>query len=224
MADKRSQLARTLLWVAVLLLSVAALPLTSKASSVTIYSNFNSDPSNLYGSTGWAELGPNIGDLSQIMAFTPSKSYDLTQIDLAMGWISGTNSFTLDLETDNAGQPSGTVLGSWTINTMPPAFPACCAVDTVTSPGIFLQGGDQYWLVAAFPGDTFALWMQNNIGASGNGALSYEGSIWYPSVYNPNGAFDVLGNPTPEPSAAVLLGTALAAFLVLFHFGSRRCG
>src|SRR5271157_12173 len=217
-----SRPARTFLCGAALLLSVAALPLTSKASTLTIYSNFNSNPSNLYNSNvGWAELGGNPLAYISAMAFTPGASYDLTQIDLAMLYAYGTNSFTLDLETGNGGVPSNTILQSWTVNNMP-ASGSCCGVDTVTSPGIHLTGGDPYWLVVQVPShNTRAAWNWNNTGAKGNVASSQNGGSTWQSVGGTLGAFDVLGHKpaVPEPSVAALLGTALAAFLVFFPLG-----
>jgi hypothetical protein len=205
----------------VFLLSVAVLPLTSKASTITIYSNFNSNPGNLYNpSVGWAELGGEpLADISA-MAFTPAASYDLTQIDLAMVYTSGTNSFTLDLETGNGGIPSNTILQAWTVNNMPSSG-SCCGVDTVTSPGIHLTGGDPYWLVVKVPNSADATWNWNNIGAKGSAASSQNGGSTWQSLGGTLGAFDVLGKKAavPEPSVPALLVTALAAFLVFLPFG-----
>ncbi len=219
-----SRPARTFLRGAVLLLSVAVLPLTSKASTLTIYSNFNSNPSNLYNSgVGWAELGGTPLAFISAMAFTPAASYDLTQIDLAMVYVSGTNSFTLNLETGNGGVPSNTILQSWTVDDMPTSG-SCCGVDTVTSPGIHLTGGDPYWLVVQVPHNTGATWNWNNTGATGTVASSLNSGSTWQSLGGTLGAFDVLGNKAavPEPSVAVLLGTALAASLVFLPFGLRR--
>jgi len=214
--------------LAALLVSVAAVPLTSRAGSI-IYSNLNSDPANVYNCcTGYTVSGPTsgVGSIISAMAFTPGANYDLSQIDLAMSYVSGTNSFTLELVNDNSGQPGSTVLESWTINSMP-GLGTCCGLDTVTSTGVLLQGGVQYWLEAVPPSDLFGAWNWNNTGATGTFAQSLDNGATWNRFNNTNGAFDVLGNvptATPEPSAAMLLGTALASMLVLFHLGSRRSG
>jgi len=204
-----------------LLLSVAVLPLTSKASTLTIYSNFNSNPGNLYNSSvGWAELGGTPLTNISAMAFTPAASYDLTQIDLAIVYTAGTNTFTLDLETGKGGIPSNTILQSWTVNNMP-ASGSCCGIDTVTSSGIHLAGGIPYWLVIQVPNPTGAIWNWNNTGAMGSVASSQNrGSTWQP-LGGTLGAFDVWGKKAalPEPSVAELLGTAFAALLVFLPFG-----
>ena len=221
-----SRFQRALLCMSVLLVSVAAVPLTSRADSV-IYSNLNSDPTHVYnGGIGYNVSGPNsgVGSIISAMTFTPGANYDLSQIDLAMGYISGTNSFTLELVNDNGNQPGTTVLESWTVNNSP-TFGTCCTLDTVTSPGILLQAGVQYWLEAVPASDLYAAWNQNNTGARGTIAQSSSGVTWNVFPNNTTGAFDVLGTtpvPVPEPSAALLLGTSMGTMLVLVHLGSRR--
>jgi hypothetical protein len=189
------------------------------------------------------------------MAFTPGANYDLSQIDLAMTYILGTNSFTLDLVGDYGGRPGSTILESWTVSNAPP-YRTCCIIDTVTSTsGLLLQSGYEYWLEAV-PGsdsDTREAWNYNSIGATGLIAQSeYGDNDWFTFNFR-NGAFDVLGNtatstaskfsviysnfnsdltnlynvsdtwtvqgplgPAPEPSAEILLATALALVLVFF--------
>ena len=223
-----SRFTRTLLCLAALLVSVTAAPLSSRAASI-IYSDLNSDPANVYSSgVGYTVSGSStqIGLVISALPFTPGANYDLSQIDVALGYVSGTNSFMLSLVNDNGGRPGTTVLDSWTVSTTA-NLGTCCALDTVTPNGTdVLLGGVQYWLVAA-PGaaDSWAGWNWNTTGARGTVAQSTDGISWGLFPNTTLGAFDVLGNSvtaTPEPSTAKLLGTALAAMLVLVHFGSRR--
>jgi hypothetical protein len=161
------------------------------------------------------------------MAFTNSTGHnvDLTQIDIADGFISGDNSMTLNLYADNGGAP-GTLLESWTVNNLPD-FGTCCTVSTVLdSSGVVLLNGDTYWLAPATDDSTWEAWNWNSIGVTGLGAISTDdGATWMPGQYEPNAAFDVLGKSTtaPEPSAALLTGMGLVGLLMMgLHLGVRR--
>jgi hypothetical protein len=212
-----------LLCSAAFLVSVAAAPLTSRASSI-VYSNLNSNPSDVYNCCNASvEISPPLSETLAAMSFTPGANYDLNQIDLAIQYFLGTNGFTLNLVNDHNGLPGSTVIESWAVTSLPGGG-TCCILDSVTSTGVLLEGGAQYWLEVLPFSDSFLAWNLNNTGALGTNALSRDnGKTWSPFDYY-TGAFDVLGNPVPEPSAAMLLGTALVAMLVLFHFGSRRSG
>jgi hypothetical protein len=67
------------------------------------------------------------------MAFTPSGTYTLTQIDVAISLFSGTNSASLTVNSDSGGVPGG-VLATWSLSSLP-AFGTCCTVETVTPSG-----------------------------------------------------------------------------------------
>jgi hypothetical protein len=56
---------------------------------------------------GWTESGPTsgVGAVIQSMVFTPGTKYDLSQINLAMAYISGTDAFTLELVNDSSDHP-----------------------------------------------------------------------------------------------------------------------
>jgi len=205
------KLPRALLCATALVIGLAALPLTSRAGDVTVYSNFgiNSayDCCNGYTESG---AGSFTGFNSlQAMAFTNStgQNLNLAQIDIADSFVAGNNTATLNLYSDNAGAP-GTVLESWALNNLP-GLGACCAVGTVLdSAGVVLLNGGTYWLAPASDDVTWEAWNWNSIGASGPGAISTDGgATWVPGAYDPNGAFDVLGTPatTPEPCTLMLL-------------------
>jgi hypothetical protein len=178
------------------------------AGAATIYNNFNSGNGYDTG-TGWTVSGAT-SDVATVfstgMAFTPSGTFTLTQIDVALNFFSGTNSGTLTLNSDSGGAPGG-VLETWSLSSLP-AFGACCTVETVTPVGsIVLNSGTQYWIVAsATASDTHDAWMFNTTGALGfkwqTGAGTASGSTL--------GAFDVLGDPVPEPSSVLLTAGGLA--------------
>jgi hypothetical protein len=187
--------------------------MSAQADAVTLFSNFNSDPTNLYETGGWTVSGPGSeigGPYSPAMAFTPSGTgaYVLTQIDVAIGFIV-TTSFDLTLYSDSGGAP-GSVITSWTDISSTEPLDSCCGLETVT-PGttITLNAGTQYWLLAsanADDPDAWAAWDENN--------LHQTGPMWssqFGVSSGTEGAFDVLGDPAvPEPSSASLIVCALA--------------
>ena len=167
--------------------------------TVTIYSNLALSYSYNCCS-GWTESGPtsSAGSVLQAMAFKPTKgTYLLTQLDLAISWIDGTNGYTLELRADDHGKP-GPKIASWVVTGLP-TMGASMGLETIKVKGlIMLLKGCQYWLVPKVNSDEWAAWNQNSVSASGKGAESLDGgSTWtklnYDAPANPNGAFDVLG-------------------------------
>ena len=180
------------------------------AGAATIYNNFG--PGNDYSTgIGWTVSGSTSlpGSSTAGMAFTPSGSFTLTQIDVAINLVSGTNSASLTLNSDSSGAP-GAVLATWSLSSLP-AIGACCTVETVTPSGsIVLSSGTQYWLVASvIASDTWEAWMLNTTGATGFKWQTGLGT----SADETLGAFDVLGTPgaaVPEPSTVLLSAGGLA--------------
>jgi hypothetical protein len=222
-----SRLTRVLLCMAALTLAWVGLPLNCKAGSITVYSNFGAG--NSYNCcNGYTESGAGSFtgfNALQAMAFTNAtgQNLTLTQIDIADSFVAGNNSMTLNLYADNGGVP-GAVLESWTVNNLPD-LGTCCTIETVfDSMGVVLQNGATYFLAPASDNVTWEAWNWNTTAASGAGALSTDGgATWAPGPYDPNGAFDVLGKATvPEPSAMLLMGTALVGILAGLHLGLRR--
>lgn len=207
--------ARLLLAAAVLVILMGGVP--AHANSV-IYSNLGSGGTVYQQSGGYSVNGVSIPPINSAFAFTPSANYDLAQIDLALGNISGTNSVIVTILTDSSDAP-GTVLDTWDLTGLPAFGTTSTTLQTLT-PGssttpsavIALNAGVQYWIEAA-PGtsSTYDGWNFNSTGATGPTWQSTTG----PTTTETSGAFDVLGNSvtatTPEPSTWLLLGIGLLA-------------
>lgn len=215
---------RQIAWV----IALAGMGTSSIFASTVVFNDFG--PGSSYESgTGWTVAGSSSSAgmyYASAMPFTPSGDFNLAQIDIALSYISGDESFVVDLDSDNGGTP-GSVLASWTLTSGLPSFGSCCSVNTLTPTStVSLSDGVQYWLVASpsDPGGTaWGAWNFNNTGATGN--VLYQtspGGAFTPPGGNTLGAFDVLGNsPVPEPaSAGMTLGAALFGGLLW----RRRCG
>jgi len=143
------------------------LSFSGTVAATTIYSNFG--PGGVYDGPATVVAGATSAAYFSVVgqAFTPSGNYQLSQIDLALLFISGTNSTTVSLKADAGGLP-GALLATWSVSSLP-AIGTCCIVQTFTpSSTIFLSAGTQYWIVAA-PGasDTFVGWVWNSTGDTG---------------------------------------------------------
>jgi hypothetical protein len=167
------------------------------AHADTIFSDLGSNPPRFNMSSG-ATVGGQFNPLAS--GFTASETASVSQIDIALGYSSGTNSFTVSIDLNNGGA-LGTVLGSWTLNNVP-AF-GTNDLDTISGiTGVTLTSGLQYFLVVKpNGGDTFGVWNSNNTGATGP---FIQGS--FSTSSNTLGAFDILGSPAAVPGPVVGAG------------------
>ena len=83
--------------------------------------------------------------------FTASQTYDLTSVEVALGYISGTNAATVELVSDNSGTPGNTVLESWSLTNVADApsgngdgIQPTETLDDQT--GLVLDADTNYWL------------------------------------------------------------------------------
>jgi len=178
-----------------------------------IFNDFG--PSNAYSSTtGWSFFqtsGPS-GNATMANQFTPSGTYQLSQIDLALLFVSGTNAATVTLNSNTSGSP-GAVLATWNLSGLP-ANQTCCTVQTLlpVSP-LVLSSGTPYWIVVSEPfPNSIGYWAVNTTGVTGI-AESNTGSGWF-SCCSSLGAFDVQGNAVPEPATVTTGGLALLFIIV----------
>lgn len=201
---------------AVLLVSAGAVKadtvfsnLAAGSPTYNAFSGYASGPSGTSGNTFvWA------------MPFEPSANYNLTQIDVALGLLGGTNAVTITLNSDTNNAP-GTVLATWNEANLPD-FGTCCTLEQLLPNSLVtLIAGNQYW-VEVNPGapDSLIGWNWNSAGDFGtlwrseSGVINISGPI---SSSANLGAFDVLGVPatTPEPSSFGVLASGLLALLTI---------
>jgi hypothetical protein len=169
--------------------------------------------------------GPNspVGWIIQANQFTAAAGGNVSEIDVAIGYVTGTNGATVSLWTDNGGIP-GAQLGTWNIGPLP-VFGTCCDYEAITGiSGVSITQGQSYFLMASTPNDTWDAWNYNSIGDTGLVDFSFDGGAsWNQAFGATRYAFDVLvgGSPTPEPGTLVMLGTGVLALGGAFR---RRLG
>jgi hypothetical protein len=122
----------------------------SPAATVKIFSNLGPTPTNAYDDTnGFFVLGPtnSLGYPEQWIGlpFIPKGSAHVTQLQVAVGYMSGTKQIIVGLYDDNFGTV-GNVLASGTA-TLIPDWGTCCHLVTVNITSTAVTAGTQYWIV-----------------------------------------------------------------------------
>jgi hypothetical protein len=174
---------------------------TSRTGQMVIFDNLATlDPKGVYmDGTGFAFGGPNsaIGLAALAAAFTPTQAAIVTQVEIAAGYISGSNHDVLvTLYADASGRPGNKL---WQGEGRMPVDGACCkTVSLDVAEGPQLAPAARYWIgVRALPkgSDTFAAWLFNVADQVDPAPSAVDvGSGWMTSPSLPNVAFAVYGN------------------------------
>jgi len=119
------------------------------AGLTVIFSNLGPTASDNYNdTTGYYVLGPtnSLGLSEQWIAlpFSPAANSHVAELEVAVGWISGTHDVIVGLYSDSSGDV-GTLLASGTATKIP-SFGACCKLVTVHIPRTAVTAGTQYWI------------------------------------------------------------------------------
>jgi hypothetical protein len=166
-----------------------------------VYSNIGYEyPKGRYiSNSGWTISGPTslIGEQVWIGAqFTPKNSTTLVEADVAVGYVTGTMGFVLNLYTDAGGVP-GTLMATFKAKKMP-TFGSCCALTRVfNGTGVPVTGGTPYWLTVetnAATADEWAAWNDNDVDQVDFGTNAVNnGAGWAATQLLPGPSFAVFG-------------------------------
>jgi hypothetical protein len=200
-------------------LALAALAAVPALADSVAYTNLGpGDSYSVIAAFSVAGVDNSFGSLGYSWAdqFTASVGGNLSQIDVGLANISGTNSAVISIYTDVSNN-LGSLLFSGMVSNQP-AFGSTTTTLAMLSPnsGILVAGESYFLVVAPGAADTEDAWNFNGTGALGTVLLN-QGSGFVPLLGSPtsNGAFDVRVNATaaPEPSTWLMLGAELLCLL-----------
>ena len=164
--------------------------------------------------------------------FTAQNNYLLTEVDLAITNVDGTNGVTITLAEDLGGLP-GSAIAAWTFSNLPGFGSTDRFYERAieTSP-LRLLAGTSYWVVASpLAADTYDVWnLNSNSGTGVGGVIAIDSGNGFVSSILPSdtfaykviGTLDAQGPPpsVPEPASLSLAFAALAG-MAWRRFGYR---
>lgn len=179
-------------------------------ADAVVFSNFG--PGMTFNQTqGFAIAGALVDPVIPAQAFTPLETFTFSSAQLAMTLVGGPNHFQVLLMTSSGGLPGNIIETITVIDAVPLSPSGIVVANSALHP--VLTSGTQYWLVVFAPEPTtFGIWnfsLNDFSTPQARGFTSPTG----PWVVNnvTRSVFQINGEPIPEPSTMLLLGTGLAA-------------
>jgi hypothetical protein len=161
---------------------------------------------------------------------TGSQSVELGTVVALLGDATGTFTASAELVTDNSGQPSSTVLTTFTIPTI--ATGATYSDETFTpNSNVMLSANTSYWFILSASGtdaSAFYRWgYTDSTSYTGSGSLAMiassnnNGATWttHPLSYGPE-ILQITTASVPEPTSLILM--ALAAPAIVCGYRAKR--
>jgi hypothetical protein len=112
------------------------------AGNIVVFNDLGTGNAVFQTGGGWETKGPtsscvpqhfDCGEFDSAFSFTSVTASRFTELQIGLGYVSGTNSVIVNLNSDSSGSP-GTTLESWTISGLPSYF-ACCTLQTMFGDG-----------------------------------------------------------------------------------------
>jgi hypothetical protein len=189
---------------------------TSAPASVVIYSNLSSTVPLYNPNGGPGVLGSPTTSFTRAMDFNSGVGGSVSQVDLAVTYLSGLNTVDASIWTDAGGVPDSIVTNaSWSNLVVSEPLGGCCGLVTVSGiSGVQLASATDYFMVvgpSSLTGPSDVAWNINNQSLSGLTTISRDGGLtWEPGGVGTLSAFDVIGSTAaPEPSTLAVCGLIL---------------
>lgn len=120
-----------------------------------IYSNLGSSKTDLYGASSWSVFGPTSGvayghNAFVGMPFTPKSNSHVSQVEVAVQYVTGDNQVNLSIYQDSGGVPGTLLAGPVTVTNLSDSG-TCCALAIADFTSQAVTAGTRYWVVADTP-------------------------------------------------------------------------